>query len=177
MQRLAFTLLNFGRAGVCRFLITSSWPQEGKTTVCGNLAAALASLGRRVLLVDYNAADGALTARVGSPEQAESGRPGPCRLEGVDLLRLAYGTSATGGLDLVTRSGRSGLAEVFRSYDVVLVDSQALSVSRECLNAAGLVDGSLMVVSQRQFKGVVEGNHSEDLRDFGIPVLGVVVSG
>ncbi len=43
-----------GQNGPRAFLVTSSVPKEGKSTVAGNLAMALALEGRRVILVDGN---------------------------------------------------------------------------------------------------------------------------
>src|SRR5438094_844313 len=51
-RSLRTRLLLAARKGVRSFLITSATPSEGKSTVAANVACALASVGRTVLLID-----------------------------------------------------------------------------------------------------------------------------
>src|SRR5687768_8799935 len=65
-QPLASALQPFLAKGLCKFLITSSGPGEGKSTVTANLARALAKSGRLgVLAVDADPIKPTLHQRLG----------------------------------------------------------------------------------------------------------------
>lgn len=162
--------------GVKSYLVTSCWEGEGKSTVCINLAVALAEFGMRVLLWDGDLRQRSLTRLlsdgVDSPELLQ-----PPSLPGVFLApaRLPDHERAADYL------ARAAYRETFRphlaEFDVILVDSPPLSVCSDALLLGRLTDGALMVASATKFRGLPEGHFSEDLRESGIDILGVVITG
>ncbi|ROP45622.1 chromosome partitioning protein [Pseudokineococcus lusitanus] len=114
----------------------------GKTTTTINLGAALAELGRKVLLVDFDP-QGALSAGVGVPahdlettvytllvDRHASTRDAirPTRIKGMDVLPATIDLSAA-EVQLVAEVARENLLAralrpVLDDYDVVLVDCQ-----------------------------------------------------
>ena len=159
-------------------LVTSSVPEEGKSTVSANLAAAIAQLGRRVLLVD-----------------GDLRRSSQHRLWGVDN-QIGLKDILTGDriieqviskpmpkLDLLT-SGivRSNplsnlIASARRDYDLVLIDSPPLPVTADVLTISKMVDGIVFVTRP----GIVEQESAElaqeTLETTGQKILGMVING
>ena len=160
------------------YLVTSCWEGEGKSTVCLNLAAALAEFGLRVLLVDGDLRQRSLT-RLLLPEApgADLAVHTSDWIPKVSLVGAAA-CEEIGPADRLAAPGyRQSVQALFVGYDVVLVDSPPLSACSDALLLGRWVDGALLVTAQARFRGVAEGNFSEDLRESGVEVLGVVVTG
>ena len=145
--------------------LTSAHPGEGTTTVVENLGATFAAAGFRVLLVDLNLRRPRLHRRFGVPL-----RPGFSDLVGPDLAAgggtgfpaSAAVRSVAPNLDVVSAgvagphpgallaSARAGevLSGLVDAYEVVLVDSPAVLGAADARAVAGLVDGTVVVVSR-----------------------------
>lgn len=167
-------------------LITSSVPEEGKSTVTANLAAAIAQLGRRVLLVDGDlrrssqhhlwSVDnhiGLKDVLTGSQNinQAIS-RPMP------KLDLLPSGQVNSNPLALIDSPKMSELiANARREYDLILVDAPPLPVSADVLTLSKQVDGIVFVTRP----GIVEHESAElaqeTLETTGQTILGMVING
>lgn len=138
-------------------LITSSAPGEGKTFVATNLAISLASLGRRVLLIDadlrrpsVHRAFG-LTCRVGLAQCLNGDVPWEGALHrnvvpGLDVLPSR--SESPNPCDLLSSPALSRLLEqVGNSYDFVLIDAPALFINvPDARLLARAADGVLLVV-------------------------------
>jgi len=130
-----------------RLLITSAITGEGKTTVTLGLAAALADLGFRVLVVDGDFRRGELSRRLGYNLSADS--PGqPVRIQpSVDLLPTA---PKQGKIAELVRRGRFeqslAAAQSSSDYDYVLVDTAPVSMTSETALMAGVIPSVLFVV-------------------------------
>lgn len=135
-------------------LITSSVPEEGKSTVSANVAAAIAQLGRRVLLIDgdlrnpshhrlWNIAD-----RVGLKDILTDNLPlseAICQpMEKLDLL--IGGVIPANPLALLDSEGMNNLiAKAKQEYDLVVIDAPPLPVTADVLTLSNMVDGILFV--------------------------------
>lgn len=166
MRVLGRRVVQFGRQGFRSILITSAWPGEGKSTVCLNLALALCDLSQKVTLVDGDLRMRTLTRHHSIlPPAAEKltffPAPEPRAHPAEQLTEPDY---------------RAKVAEQGRNSDLMLIDTPALSNCSDALMLAPWVDGAILVTSKKLFRGIPEGNFSEDLRDHGIPILGVVVN-
>ena len=165
--------------GIKAYLVTSSWEGEGKSTVCINLAVALSEFGLKVLLLDGDLRQRSLTRLLACADTGISptGLCQPPLLPGVWLFcsSLPEGERPA---DFLARSGYlDALRPVLSEFDVVLVDSPPLSVCSDAHLLGRLTDGALLVASRDKFRGLPEGHYSEDLRDHGINILGVVITG
>ncbi|MEY2856329.1 MAG: hypothetical protein RLZZ74_638 [Cyanobacteriota bacterium] len=167
-------------------LMTSSVPEEGKSTVTANLAAAIAQLGRSVLLVD-----------------GDLRRSSQHRLWGVDnhkglkdivtdnvsplsvikhpmpkLSLLTSGMVESNPLAILDSPEMSDfIGRSRREYDLILIDAPPLPVTADVLTISKLVDGILFVTRP----GVVEQESAElaqeALETTGQKVLGMVING
>ncbi|MBI5442460.1 MAG: hypothetical protein HY900_14750 [Deltaproteobacteria bacterium] len=137
-------------------VVTSSIPKEGKSTIAEKLGTFLADDGTRVVLVDLNLGAPVLHRRLHARPS-----PGICALlEGQASLTEAVRATATSNLDLIECGAPSAavaeafhlnrLSEVFgalrAAYDVIIVDTSALTRRPEGQILASLADAVLLVV-------------------------------
>ena len=167
-------------------LITSSVPEEGKSTVTANLAAAIAQLGRKVLLIDGDLRRSSqhhlwgVSNKKGLKDIIVSNvsigsvisQPMP------NLNLLTSGTIDSNPLALIDSPGLSDLVgRSRRDYDLILIDAPPLPVTADVLTLSKLVDGIVFVTRP----GVVEQESAElaqeTLGTTGQKVLGMVING
>lgn len=155
-----------------RVLVTSSLPNEGKTSVATGLALASAVTGRRTLLIETDLHRPVIAERLGinaTPGLTDliAGQAAPGEV--LQGLRFADPASAIGGngtepqlatlscITAGTRTGRSAellssarfngfLDEVSKHYDLVVIDSGPILAVAETLEVAPLVDTILFCV-------------------------------
>jgi capsular exopolysaccharide synthesis family protein len=167
-------------------LVTSSVPGEGKSTVSANLAAAIAQLGKRILLIDGDLRKPSqhrlwnLDNFVGLRDVISAQKP----------FHLAV-SQPLGQLDLLTAGevGANPLAildseamtdlvtQASKKYDLVLIDAPPLPVTADVLTLSKMVDGILFISRP----GVVEHESAElaqeTLANSNKTVLGMVING
>ncbi len=135
-------------------VMTSSVPQEGKSTTAANLALVFAEMGYRVLVVD---------ADLRRPSQHQiwelpnavglsnilvdtGGWSGVVRSENENLDIITAGVIPPNPLRIVDSQRMATLIQEWReTYDFVLIDSPPLAVAAEALVLAQMTDGALMV--------------------------------
>ena len=137
-------------------LISSSVPGEGKTTLAVSLAAYLASLSRRVLLVDLDFRHSSLQRELGGHPEAGvldlllKRRLASEVIQHLPDLKLDYLPIARRPADpfvlFASNRMRQLLAELRQDYDCVIVDGPPLLVLTEARLLASMVDKVLFVV-------------------------------
>ncbi|BAZ43610.1 putative exopolysaccharide biosynthesis protein [Chondrocystis sp. NIES-4102] len=167
-------------------LITSSVPEEGKSTVVANLAAAIAQLGRSVLLIDADlrrssqhtlwGVDNNLGLKdILTNDQSPLSvikRPMP------KLSLLTSGIVNSNPLALLDSPMMSDfVGRSRRDYDLILIDAPPLPVTADVLTLSKLVDGIVFVTRP----GVVE-HESAELAQEALAttrqqVLGMIING
>jgi capsular exopolysaccharide synthesis family protein len=165
-------------------MITSSWEGEGKSTVAANLAVALAQLGCPTTLVDADLRRPTLSAIFGSyaPGLADVLlREQPLSVHPTAVDRLHFVPSGDCGSHSaadVLSSGRlaAAIEELRRLAECTVIDTPPMSACKDSHLVGAVCDGALIVVRADKFVGVPEGNHSEDLRDSGIHIVGSVLN-
>lgn len=167
-------------------LVTSSVPEEGKSTVTANLAAAIAQLGRNVLLIDGDLrrssqhhlwkVDNSKGLKDILAEQLNPGSAIDRPMPNLDLI--TSGLVRTNPLALLDSQAMSDLVgRSRREYDLILIDAPPLPVTADVLTLSKLVDGIMFVTRP----GVVEHESAElaqeTLANTRQKVLGMVING
>ena len=142
-------------------LVTSSLPEEGKTFVALNLAAALCQRGRnKVLLVEADLRRPSCSCALGlSPvpglaECCANHAPAPgfvYRVSGLDICLLPAGESPGSAIEwLPSQRMAQVMAEAGGVFDWVVVDSAPLLPVADSVVLSRLCDGILLVVRRNR---------------------------
>ncbi len=151
-----------GSGGPAKLLaVASATVGDGKSTVAANLATAVARQGHRVLAVDADFGDQALSQLLLPFESPSTGLV-DCILDGVDVSAAVYTieSSHRHTLDLLPRGiGRTTAPEFFNRadvaellaaiaarYDLVVVDTPPLLQVAYATTVVGLADDTIVVV-------------------------------
>jgi polysaccharide biosynthesis transport protein len=167
-------------------VITSSVPQEGKSTVAANLATAMAQMDRQVLLID-----GDLHRPVQHKiwdlmnhqglsnlivKQEEITTTIKKVMPNLDVLTSGIVPPSPASL-LDSRRMATLMANFSDKYDFVIVDAPALNVAADAVTLGQMADGVLLVVRPGVVDSVNANFAKELLAKSGQNVLGQVVNG
>lgn len=179
---LSRSLANGKRA----FTIVSSWGGEGKSMVSANLAASFSQLLMDVVLVDGDLRRPTLS-RVFEKEQMpglmdllEGGGSAKDVVYETPIERLYIlpaGRSDANPGNLLGKGGFGRIVEELSELQMCLViDTSPISACSDALLMGAHTDGAIMVVSPEKWQGEAEAHFAQDLEDYGIDVLGVVMN-
>ena len=184
--------------------ITSTYPEEGKTSVTCNLAITMAQTGRKVLLVDgdfrrpvisrvfgLEAVPGFTDVILGNYEWHSVIRSvtdlmmGKMSVEDVtktpgldNLFILTSGTSAPNPAELIGSKSVNELMAIFRDeYDMVLIDAPPVLAATDATIWSGMADGVILVYQVgRAARGALKRAKAQ-LDNVKAQVLGIVLNG
>jgi len=172
-------------------VITSASPGEGKTTTASNLAAALANMGRRVLLIDGDIRSPRMHGIFGLENSA--GLTNTLKQIAVDgvftetfiqrtstpnLHVLTSGPAIQAGTDLLFSRAMPALIAHYRDeYDMVLIDTPPMLVMPDARVLGCLADAVILIARAGQTpRNAIQAAYRRFVED-GTPVLGVVLNG
>ncbi len=167
-------------------VVTSSVPQEGKSTLCANLAVAIAQSERRVLLVDADMRQpsqhkiwnllnqaGLSNVLVGKAELKTV-----IKKVMVNLHILTAGVTPPNPMAILKSQRMASLIEIFSSnYDFVIIDTPSLNIAADAPILGKMADGTLLVVRPGVVDSASAAAAQEFLKQSGQNVLGIVVNG
>ena len=167
-------------------VVTSSVPEEGKTTVAYNLACALGQV-KKVLLIDADMRRPKIAKLIGrdpkSPGLADlvagQAQIGQCLLhhEKAGIHILPAGTVPPNPLELIS-SKRFGevVAKLKEAFDIIIFDSAPLQLVSDSLVLSGYASAVIYVVKADSTPYQVAQNGLKRLHRVDAPVLGVVLN-
>lgn len=168
-------------------LVTSPAAGEGKTTTAAHLAALLAEVGHRTLIVSGDFRRPRMHELFGVPRDPglsdvlASGRGAvplaemhiETSVKGVSLL--PSGSPVDNPARLLTET--AALVEAARAqYDFIVIDTPPLLVANDATELAGVADMVILVAKANRTSRDAARRATEVLRRIGAPLLGVVVS-
>lgn len=174
-------------------LVTSTQPNEGKTTVASCLAIAASLAGQTVLLVDGDLRRPSLTSsavdvngvgfgeildgRAETAEAIHSVELFPDRREAGTISIIGAGGKSAEFLAAVDWSkARTILQSIATPFDLVLVDSPPILAANDALLLAGVVDGVLLVVGAGDADRTEVRKAKEKLDPIGTQLIGAVLN-
>lgn len=166
--------------------VTSSVPEEGKSTTISNLAVAFAQNGKRTLLVDGDLRRPVqhqqfqLTRRTGTTAYMT----GHCSLEDAiqetaiaNLYVLTSGPQVPNPFEVVNSKKMQAMLEQLRDeYDIVLIDLPPVLAVSDAQILAKLCDGILLVVRSGKVKRAEAVKSKEQLERAGAKIIGTVLN-
>ncbi|MCL6649835.1 MAG: CpsD/CapB family tyrosine-protein kinase [Chloroflexi bacterium] len=168
-------------------LVTSPGPEEAKSTVAVNLAAAMAQAGRRVWLVEADLRKPALAwtlgpeGTLGLTDLLVDGVPVDRALQGTEVDNLWFvpsGTIPPNPAELLgSQKMRALLEEARGGADAVVIDAPPVLPVTDAAVLAPNVDGVLLVVWLGHTPREAARRARERLAAVGARVVGVVVHG
>lgn len=167
-------------------MVTSSGPQEGKTTTATSLAITMAGSGNRVLLVDADMRRPRIHRIFGAPNQeglsslilGEGKLLDTVRDTGVEnMWVLPCGPIPPNPAELLhTGAFQKLLAEMAGAFDRVIIDSPPVGVVADAVVMSTQVDGTLMVLKAGKTDRDVARQAVRQLVDVKAPVFGAVLN-
>ncbi len=168
-----------------KVLVTSTIPEEGKSTVSANLAGVLARRKQRVLLIEGDLRRPVLAQKFGLGRLAGLGEwlqsdrrtiTNVYRLEGPNFWLLPAGSPPANPLELL-QSGRLAelMGELTNLFDWIIVDSPPLLPLADTTVWARVTDGALLVAREGKSEKTQLQRGLEILKKSDL--LGVVLNG
>lgn len=167
--------------------VTSSLPDEGKSTVSLNLATALAESGKKVLLIDADLRKSVLVGRI----QMEKGTKGlthylsgqcpfaeiVCTTNFPQMHLILAGPVAPNPSELLGNKYFKHLIKGVREiYDYVIVDTPPLGSVIDSVVAAQECDGIVLVVAANQTSRKLVQAITSQLQNSNCHLLGIILN-
>lgn len=181
------TNIQFAGKNIRSILITSCFPNEGKSDVVMQLAREFGNIGKRVVLLDADIRKSSLLSRyqirkrIKGLSQYLSGQTSiesvlyKTNFDNVDIIFA--GPTAPNPSELLTDSAFSDLLLVLRqNYDYVLVDTPPIIGMSDAAIAAQSCDGSILVMESKRVSYRIAQKAKESLTNSGSHILGVVLN-
>lgn len=181
------TNLEFSGSDNKAIVLTSSTPNEGKSTVSIGLALALAESGKRVLFVDADLRKSVLVGRHRVMEEVKglshylSGQADLndviCKTQEPGLFVIFAGVVPPNPSELLGQRRFAHLIEKGKAdYDYVIIDAPPLGSVIDAAVIAKVCDASVLVVAAKSVSYKFIRTVKEQLEKTECPILGVVLN-
>lgn len=168
------------------FVITSTYEDEGKTTVSVNIACSLAQKGKSVLLIDSDLRKPAVLHAVGVKSDTRYGlipiiKGTSTYVDSIKFIKsLGIFVLPTGGISLKstevldTDKVKAVIEQARKEFDYIIIDSPPAHVVSDSLVIAPLADGIIYSI-RRDYAKVTEINRTlDEIRSADIEIFGAV---
>ena len=177
-------------ADIKTILVTSRYVSEGKSFVTMNLMRTLASLNKRVVLLDTDLRRSNIIGRyrirfdTTTPYGLAQYLAGMCEIDDIlyatnieNAYMVPIGREVNSSLQLLSSGRMESLMAQLRSYfDIVLVDSPPAGIIVDAVEIAKYCDGALIVVSYNRGKKQEIADVREAIEKTGCQVMGAVLN-
>lgn len=181
------TNIQFSGKEIKTIAITSTKDNEGKSTVAVNIAASLANVGKRVILIDADTRNSVFVGRMRVPAKLDgltNYLSGNAPFESIiqsttveNLDMILSGPVPPNPTALLQNRLFETLLETCRNYyDYVIVDTPPLGLVTDASIIAHQCDGSILVVESSTIKRRAVRKIKERLEQTGAEFLGVVLN-
>ena len=170
-------------------VISAASSKDGTTTVALHLARAIATTGKKVLLVDANLRDPQLHQRLGlpneqglkqllsSPNEVKKQRLIQPLFNPENLFVLTSGGASSESAQVLASEQMKRLMEKFeQNFDFVVYDTPQLQGYTDTKFIAPNADGILLVAQLNQTKQNLLSSAIEELESFKIQLLGIIAN-
>lgn len=184
------TNLQFCGDDIKTILVTSSVPDEGKSTVTMELARSLTESGKTVLVIDTDMRKSVLVGRLrakalkGEVYGLSHYLSGQKKMDEIiyttnqkGLFMVFAGPSVPNPTEILDKKYFSVLMEFARDhFDYVLVDCAPIAAAIDAAVVAKYCDGAMLVISQGMASSRLVANVKKQLEASGIRILGAVLN-
>lgn len=181
------TNIQFGGRGIQTIVLTSCFPNEGKSDVVMQLAREFGNMGKKVLLLDADIRKSALASRyqvqktVKGLSQYLSGQSTmpailyATNFQNVDIV--FSGPSAPNPSELLEDDAFAELLqEMKRHYDYILIDTPPINGIIDAAVVAKQCDGAILIIESELVSYKVAQKAKEQLEKTGCRLLGAVLN-
>lgn len=170
-------------------LVTSSVPEEGKSTVAANLALSLAENGSKVVLVDLDLRNPSVKGLLGKNIKLQEGiaevLKGECKWSETVCevrkwnLHILFGTHSESNPIKLINSNAFGklIAQLKEKYDYIVLDTPPIAMLSDASAIAMHADCAVYVVKQDHARVERISEGMEVLNYAQVPILGIVING
>ena len=182
------TNLHYSKEGqpIEAILVTSSLPQEGKTTISANLAISQALAGKKVILVDADMRKAKIHKLFEIPNSVGltsilasdvDYKKVISETETPNLFVIPRGPLPPNPLNLIESKAMVKLIKALKQdADLVIIDTPPLNLVSDALVLGHLVDGILMVVDMQNSSRASLKQSVEVLKNMAMEPLGYVIN-
>ena len=181
------TNVQFAGTRIRTIVLTSCYPNEGKSDIVFQLAAEMGKIGKRILILDADIRKSSFVKRFqvkGKIAGLSQYLSGQCEME--DII---YNTNFT-GVDMIFSGpvapnpsellGQETFTELLhglrKKYDYVLIDTPPVAKLIDAAVVAGCCDGAILVIESDLVSRKVAAKAKEQLEISGCRVLGAVLN-
>ena len=181
------TNVQFAGTRIRTIVLTSCYPNEGKSDIVFQLAAEMGKIGKRILILDADIRKSSFVKRFqvkGKIAGLSQYLSGQCEMEdiiyntnftGVDMI--FSGPVAPNPSDLLGQETFTELLHGLRKkYDYVLIDTPPVANLIDAAVVAGRCDGAILVIESDLVSRKVAAKAKEQLEISGCRVLGAVLN-
>ena len=181
------TNIQFAGTKTKTIVVTSAYPNEGKSDIVFQLALEMGKMGKRVLILDADIRKSSFVSRFQVTEKIEGLSQylsGQCKareiiyntnFDGVDIIFA--GPTAPNPSELLGQESFGELVHTMREkYDYVLVDTPPIGNLSDAAVAAGQCDGAILIIESGLVSRRVAKKAKEQLAMSGCRLLGAVLN-